>query len=182
MASGTVDPIDWTYPLSSLSVPPEHLVHSINQCSLSRESTMQPSALRGHHLAFTTHMQGNQLLVAAQRTYAGCCTRLHTAMHTSQPHSTHAGYKASGCHARLAASQRVYAGRVRYKASVCHARLAASQRTGRVPRTLINSGPTPVVFHVAVSMQCFNTSTASRPQYLSQNHTSNIQISKFHYL
>ena len=39
MASQTVDPIDWSHPPPSWAVPPERLVHSINQCSLSREST-----------------------------------------------------------------------------------------------------------------------------------------------
>ena len=44
MASETVEPIDWSHPLLSWAVPPERPVHSINQCSLSRESTLQPSA------------------------------------------------------------------------------------------------------------------------------------------
>ena len=35
MASKTVDPIDWLYPPPSGAVPPERLVHSINQCNLS---------------------------------------------------------------------------------------------------------------------------------------------------
>ena len=40
----TVDPIHWSHPPTSWKVPPEHLVYSINLCSLSRESTLQPSA------------------------------------------------------------------------------------------------------------------------------------------
>ena len=33
MASETVDPIDWSHPPPSWAVPPERLVHSINQCT-----------------------------------------------------------------------------------------------------------------------------------------------------
>ena len=35
MASETVDPFDWSHPPPSWTVPPERLVHSINQCNLS---------------------------------------------------------------------------------------------------------------------------------------------------
>ena len=35
MASETVDPIDWSHPPPSWAVPPERLVHSINQCNIS---------------------------------------------------------------------------------------------------------------------------------------------------
>ena len=45
MASETVDPIDWSSLPPQWAVPLERLVHSINRCSLSRESTLQPSAL-----------------------------------------------------------------------------------------------------------------------------------------
>ena len=34
VASETVDPIDWSHPPPSWAVPPERLVHSINQCNL----------------------------------------------------------------------------------------------------------------------------------------------------
>ena len=43
MASETVDPIDWSHPPPSWAVPPERLVHSINQCSLS-EGTERATA------------------------------------------------------------------------------------------------------------------------------------------
>ena len=41
MASDTVYPIDWSHPPPSCAVPPERLVHSINQCT-SAESNVQP--------------------------------------------------------------------------------------------------------------------------------------------
>ena len=44
MASETADPIDWSHPHPHGQYPHERLVHSINQCSLSMESTPQPSA------------------------------------------------------------------------------------------------------------------------------------------
>ena len=44
MASETVDPIDWSHPHPHWQYPHERLVHSINECSLSMESTPQPSA------------------------------------------------------------------------------------------------------------------------------------------
>ena len=43
MASETLDPIDWSHPSPSWAVPPERLVHSINQCNRS---------MRGNHLAY----------------------------------------------------------------------------------------------------------------------------------
>ena len=46
MGSETVDPFDWSYPLPSWAVTPERLVHSIHQCSLSRESTLHPQHTR----------------------------------------------------------------------------------------------------------------------------------------
>ena len=53
MASETVDPIDWSHPPPSWAVPPERLVHSINQCNRS---------MRGNHLAYAAtqgmHRQG----------------------------------------------------------------------------------------------------------------------------
>ena len=45
MASETVDPIDWSHPPPSGAVPPECLVHSINQCT-SAESNVQPQHAR----------------------------------------------------------------------------------------------------------------------------------------
>ena len=55
MASETVDPIVWSHPPPSWAVPPEHHVHSINQCNLSGTRTcnrsmrgMQPPCLCGH--------------------------------------------------------------------------------------------------------------------------------------
>ena len=44
MASETIDPIDWSHPSPSCAVPPERLLHNLNRCSLSRESTLQSSA------------------------------------------------------------------------------------------------------------------------------------------
>ena len=45
MAPETVDPIDWSHPPPSWAVPPEGLVHSINQCT-SAESNVQPQHAR----------------------------------------------------------------------------------------------------------------------------------------
>ena len=45
MASETVDPIDWSYSPPSWAVPPERLVHSINQCT-QRDSNVQPQHVR----------------------------------------------------------------------------------------------------------------------------------------
>ena len=50
MASETVDPIHWSHPLPSWAVPPERLVHSINQCNLSGNRTCNRS-MRGNHFA-----------------------------------------------------------------------------------------------------------------------------------
>ena len=51
MASETVDPIDWSHLPPSWAVPHERLVHSINQCNLSRNRTRNRS-MRGNHLAY----------------------------------------------------------------------------------------------------------------------------------
>ena len=51
MASKTVDPIDWWHPSPSWAVPPERLVHIINQCNLSGNRTCNRS-MRGNHLAY----------------------------------------------------------------------------------------------------------------------------------
>ena len=51
MASETVDPIDWSHSPPSWAVPPEHLVQSINQCSLIGTRTCNRS-MRGNHLAY----------------------------------------------------------------------------------------------------------------------------------
>ena len=45
MASETVDPIDWSHPPPSWAVPPERLVHSINQCT-QLDSNMQLQHVR----------------------------------------------------------------------------------------------------------------------------------------
>ena len=47
----TVDPIDWSHPPPSWAVPPERLLHSINQCNLSGNRTCNRS-MRGNHLAY----------------------------------------------------------------------------------------------------------------------------------
>ena len=51
MASETVDPIEWSHPPPTWAVPPERLVHSINQCNLSGNRTCNFS-MRGNHLAY----------------------------------------------------------------------------------------------------------------------------------
>ena len=51
MASETVDLIIWSHPPPSWTVPPERLVHSINQCNLSGNRTCNGS-MRGNHLAY----------------------------------------------------------------------------------------------------------------------------------
>ena len=50
MASDTLDPIDWSHPPPSWAVPPERLVHSINQCNIRGNRTCNRS-MRGNHLA-----------------------------------------------------------------------------------------------------------------------------------
>ena len=45
MASESIDPINWSHPPPSWAVPPERLVHSINQCT-SAESNVQPQLAR----------------------------------------------------------------------------------------------------------------------------------------
>ena len=49
MALETVDPIDWSHPPPSWTVPPERHVHSINQCNLRGTRTCNRS-MRGNHL------------------------------------------------------------------------------------------------------------------------------------
>ena len=51
MASETVDLIDWSQPPPSWAVPPESLLHSINQCNLSGNQTCSFS-MRSNHLAY----------------------------------------------------------------------------------------------------------------------------------
>ena len=51
MVSETVGPIDWLHPPPSWAVPPECLVHSINQCNLNGNWTCYRS-MRGNHLAY----------------------------------------------------------------------------------------------------------------------------------
>ena len=53
MASETVDPIDWSHPPPSWAVPPERLMHSINQCTqldsnVQLQHVRQPPCLCGH--------------------------------------------------------------------------------------------------------------------------------------
>ena len=56
MASETVDPIDWSHPSPSWAVPPEQVVHSINQCSSAtagiRSCNLATFSMRGNHLAY----------------------------------------------------------------------------------------------------------------------------------
>ena len=51
MASETVDQIDWSHPPPSWAVPPERLVHSINECNISGTKTCNRS-MQGNHLAY----------------------------------------------------------------------------------------------------------------------------------
>ena len=59
MTSETVDPIDWSHPPPSWAVPPERLIHSINQCNLSGNRRCN-RIMRGNHLAYAA-TQGMQL-------------------------------------------------------------------------------------------------------------------------
>ena len=49
LASETVDPIDWSHPPPSWAVPPERLMHSINQCTLSESRTCNRSMRGSRH-------------------------------------------------------------------------------------------------------------------------------------
>ena len=51
MASETADLIDWSHPPPSWAVPPERIMHIINQCNLSGNRTCNRS-MRGNHLAY----------------------------------------------------------------------------------------------------------------------------------
>ena len=67
MASEPVDPIDWSHPPPSWAVPPEPIVHSINQCNLSRNRTCNRS-MRGNHLAYAASQGMNlQIIVDNSR-------------------------------------------------------------------------------------------------------------------
>ena len=56
LVSETVDPIDWSHPPPSWAVPPERLVHSINQCSTAtagiRSCNIATFSMRGNHLSY----------------------------------------------------------------------------------------------------------------------------------
>ena len=58
MASEAVDPIDWSHPTLSWAVPPERLVHSINQINLSG-NRMCNRRTRGNHLAYAVTRSEN---------------------------------------------------------------------------------------------------------------------------
>ena len=64
MASETVDPIDWSHPAPSWAVPPERLVHSINQCNISGTRTCNRS-MQGNHLAYaaTQGINKNNIII-----------------------------------------------------------------------------------------------------------------------
>ena len=53
MASETVDPIDWSHPPPPpvWALPPERLMHSLNQCNISGIQTCNRS-MQGNHLAY----------------------------------------------------------------------------------------------------------------------------------
>ena len=53
--NGVIDPIDWLHPTPSWAALPERLVHSVNQCSLCRESTLQPSACEATTMPICGH-------------------------------------------------------------------------------------------------------------------------------
>ena len=65
MASETVDPINWSHPPPSWAVPPERLVHSINQCNFSGNRTCNRS-MRGNHLAYaaTQHYSQGMFIIS----------------------------------------------------------------------------------------------------------------------
>ena len=71
MASETVDPIDWSHHPPLWAVPPERIVHSINQCNRS---------IRGNHLAYAA-TQGIKPFQGARAPF----TNLHCAPSTSAP-------------------------------------------------------------------------------------------------
>ena len=52
--TATENPIDWSHPLPSWAVPPEHLVQSINRCSSAttgiRSCNLATFSMRGNHL------------------------------------------------------------------------------------------------------------------------------------
>ena len=60
-ASETVDPIDWSHSPPSWVVPPERLVHSINQYNLGVTRTCKGSR-RGNHLAYAA-TQGTIIII-----------------------------------------------------------------------------------------------------------------------
>ena len=57
MASETVDLIDWSHPPPSWAVPPERLVHCINQCNIRGNRTCNRN-MRGNHLAYAAGHSG----------------------------------------------------------------------------------------------------------------------------
>ena len=69
MASEMVDPINWSHPPPSWAVPPECLVHSMNRCSLSLESILQPSAFE----ATTLPMRPFRIGWSCKRRFFYCC-------------------------------------------------------------------------------------------------------------
>ena len=79
MASETVDPIDWSHSLPSWAVPPERLVHSINQCNLSGTRTCNRS-MRGNHLAYAA-TQGMKMAHICRHT---CQDGAHLPSHDSR--------------------------------------------------------------------------------------------------
>ena len=69
MASETVDPIDWSHPPPSWAVPPEHLLHSINQCTqldsnVQPQHVRQPPCLCGHSRYEWPHSLDNNHLAS----------------------------------------------------------------------------------------------------------------------
>ena len=74
MASETVDPIVWSHTTPSWAVPPERLVHSINQCNLSGNRTYN-CCMRGNHLAYaaTQGMSGMPEWVRYISVFANVC-------------------------------------------------------------------------------------------------------------
>ena len=67
VASEMVDTIDWSHPPHSWAVPPERLVHSINQCNLSGNRTCN-RRMRGNQLAYAVTQGINDDLKAVTLT------------------------------------------------------------------------------------------------------------------
>ena len=87
MASETVDPIDWLHPPPSWAVPLERLMHSINQCNLSRNRTCNRS-MRGNHLAYSATFLNIRWRRTWKFVFSNSCTWLHGANLKTLPNAS----------------------------------------------------------------------------------------------